>query len=81
MLLTECLPFFFWLKGDINMPRYVYNGPIMSFNVCIASNWKGETYAPSEAKARNNLAYQFKKQNTRIAGTNISLPGKLLETY
>lgn len=22
------------------MPRYVYNGPIMSFNVCIASNWK-----------------------------------------
>jgi hypothetical protein len=53
----------------------------MSFNVCIASNWKGETYAPSEAKARNNLAYQFKKQNNRIAGTNISLPGKLLETY
>lgn len=48
------------------MPRYVYNGPIMSFNVCIASNWKGETYAPSEAKARNNLAYQFKSRITGL---------------
>lgn len=57
--------------------KYKYEGPVMMFGVCIMDNWKGETTAVSENKARNNLAYQFKKQNNRIAGSHITLPGKI----
>lgn len=59
------------------MAKYVYEGPVMEFDHCVADKWKGETVAPSESKARSNLAYQFKKQNNRIAGTRITLPGKI----
>lgn len=59
------------------MPKYFYDGPVMEFDRCIADHWRGETFAMSEQKAKSNLAYQFKKSNSRIAGTNISLPGKL----
>lgn len=61
------------------MTKYIYDGPVMEFDTCIADHWKGETIAPSEAKARTNLAYQFKKNNNRIAGAKITLPGKLKE--
>lgn len=57
--------------------KYVYDGPVMEFNKLIADHWKGETMAPTESKARSNLTYQFKKKNNRIAGTKITLPGKL----
>lgn len=60
------------------MPKYYYDGPVMEFDTCIADHWKAETIAPSEGKARNNLAYRFKKENNRIAGTRITLPGKLV---
>jgi hypothetical protein len=59
------------------MPRYSYSGPVMEFNTLLTDIWKGETTAPSERKARSNLAYQFKKMNNRIAGSKIILPGKL----
>lgn len=59
------------------MPRYSYSGPVMEFNTLLTDIWKGETTAPSERKARSNLAYQFKKTNNRIAGSKIILPGKL----
>lgn len=49
----------------------------MEFGTCIMSRWQGSTYAVSEKKARNNLAYQFKKHNNRISGAKISLPGKV----
>ena len=42
---------------------YVYEGPVLLFNKLIAEHWKGETVAPSESKAKSNLAYQFKRQN------------------
>ena len=57
---------------------YTYAGPVYEFDRLIADQWHGETFAPSEAKARSNLTYQFKKQSNRIAGTRISLPGKLI---
>lgn len=57
------------------MNRYTYNGPVYEFDKLIASNWNGETYAPSEARARTNLAYQFKKQNNRSPRTKITVPG------
>ena len=59
------------------MTRYVYNGPVMEFDRCIADCWYGETMAPSESKARSNLAYQYKKSNNRVSGAKITLPGKI----
>ena len=59
------------------MPRWVYNGPVMEFDTCIANHWRGETFASSEAKAKSNLTYQFKKKNNRIASSKITLPGDL----
>lgn len=59
------------------MHKYIYDGPVMEFDKLVMDHWKGETIAPSEKKARNNLAYQFKKNNSRITGTKITLPGKI----
>lgn len=50
----------------------------MEFDTLLTDKWEGETVAPSEKKARSNLAYQFKIRNNRIAGTRITLPGKIL---
>lgn len=59
------------------MPKWFYDGPVMEFNICIANHWKGETIAPTEAKARSNLAYQFKKNNHRIPRSKVTLPGDI----
>lgn len=59
------------------MHEYAYDGPVMVFNTCVANHWKGWTTAESESKARSNLAYQFKKQNNQVAGTRVTLPGKI----
>lgn len=59
------------------MSRYRYEGPVMEYGRLLVDRWKGETVAPSEQKARNNLAYQFKKNNRLVAGAKISLPGKI----
>ena len=59
------------------MKRYVYDGPVMEFEKCVADHWKGETLAVSERKARSNLSYQYKKENDRVANTRITLPGKI----
>ena len=60
------------------MARFVYKGPIMEFGNLLADHWYGETVADTERKARNNLAYQFKKRNNRTASAKISLPGELV---
>lgn len=60
------------------MDQYTYDGPVMEFNRCISDRWKGTTYAVSEKKARNNLAYQFKINHNRLTSAKISLPGKLM---
>lgn len=57
--------------------KYVYDGPVKEFGSIVSHRWKGETTAPSEAKAKSNLAYQFKKQNNKIPATKITLPGKV----
>lgn len=59
------------------MNQYVYDGPVMEFDICIENHWSGATYAPSERKARSNLAYQFKKKHNRVPSAKITLPGKL----
>lgn len=61
--------------------KYSYKGPVMEFDRLIAEDWYGETMAVSEQKARSNLIYQFKKNNSRIVGTRITLPGKIKTVY
>lgn len=57
--------------------EYFYDGPVLEFGKIIANEWTSTTHAPTEKKARSNLAYQFKKQYGRAAATKITLPGKL----
>lgn len=57
--------------------KYIYDGPVMFFDKCVADHWEGETLAPTESKARNNLSYQAKKQMNLIAGAKVVLPGKI----
>jgi hypothetical protein len=60
------------------MALYSYDGPVLEFDKVISNHWQAQTYATSEAKARSNLAYQFKKINGKVPKTKITLPGKLV---
>lgn len=55
--------------------KYFYEGPVMEFDRLIDNHWCGETMAPTESKAKSNLAYQFKKEHNRTARAKITLPG------
>lgn len=57
--------------------KYIYDGPVMLFDRCVADHWRGETMAPTKTKARSNLAFQAKKQMNLIAGTKVTLPGEI----
>lgn len=57
--------------------KYIYDGPVLEFGRLVMERWLGETIAPSKNKARSNLAYQYKKQNSRLPGTKIELPGEI----
>lgn len=59
------------------MKLYEYEGPIMYFDTCVASKWKGTTYAVSEEKARNNLTCQAKKLLNKLPSARVTLPGKI----
>lgn len=59
------------------MNKYIYNGPVMEFEKCIANHWEASTYAISEKKARSNLIFRFKKETSRMPYTKITLPGKI----
>lgn len=60
------------------MKTYTYNGPVMGLNGVIERNWKGETYAGTEKKAKSNLAYQYKKAHNMADNCKIILPAKLV---
>lgn len=60
------------------MTLYTYDGPVLEFDKIVANHWKAQTYAVSEAKARCNLAYQFKREYGRIPRSKITLPGKII---
>lgn len=59
------------------MNKYLYNGPVMEFGECVNEKWQGETIAQSEAKAKSNLAYQYKRSRGKTKDAKITLPGKL----
>lgn len=60
------------------MNLYSYCGPVFEYERLVADRWKAETYAPSEAKARSNMAYQYKKLTGKVPRTKITLPGKII---
>ena len=59
------------------MDKYTYNGPVRMYENVLTSHWKAETVAESEAKARSNLAYQYKKAHSLNRSTKITLTGKI----
>ena len=59
------------------MTLYSYDGPVLAFEKIVTNHWQGQTYAVSEAKARSNLAYQFKIENGKVPRTKITLPGQI----
>lgn len=61
------------------MNQYSYEGPVKEFDTTINPRWKATTYAPSEAKARSNLAYQYKMTHNKSASCKITLPGKIVK--
>lgn len=61
------------------MKTYSYAGPVYEFETCINNFWEGETRAVSEKKARNNLAYQYKRSHCKSADAKITLPGNVIE--
>lgn len=59
------------------MDKYAYDGPVRMYENVLTSHWKAETVAESEAKARSNLAYQYKKTHGLDRSTKIALTGKI----
>ena len=60
------------------MAKYEYNGAVMLFDKCIAYIKNAETIAPSEAKARSNIAYRWKKENGYGSKEKITLQGQMI---
>lgn len=46
--------------------RYTYHGPVSDGTKELSRKWCGETVAPTLAKAKSNLKYQFNKQYNRL---------------
>ena len=60
------------------MQEYKYCGPVMRFDDYIQYRWEATTLAATEAKARSNLIYRYKKENGFMSNYKITLPGKLI---
>lgn len=60
------------------MTLYSYSGPVLEFDRIVSNRWSAQTYATSEAKARSNLIFQFKKETGRAPRSKITLPGKIV---
>lgn len=61
------------------MATFRYEGPVVIFDRVVQEKFVAETWASSLAKAKSNIAYQWKKKYGRTAGSNITLPGKFKE--
>lgn len=68
---------FLFLSKEIYLNIYIYDGPVKSFGKTVSNRWISQTRAGSEAKARANLIYQYKKTNNIVVNCKIDLPGKM----
>lgn len=62
------------------MPRYSYKGGVKVFDDLVAEHWEAETIAPSAARAKSNITYQFKKQMGLERNVKVTLEGKIEKT-
>ena len=64
-----------------NYQKYEFRGPVIDkFSRILCRSWHATTYAPSAAKAKSNLAYQFKKTFGLAFNTTIHLSGEFVPT-
>lgn len=56
---------------------YEYQGAVFIQKECVARSFKASTWAPSEVKAKQNIAYQYKRRHDLNPRTPIRLEGTL----
>lgn len=56
---------------------YWYSGPVLVFGKLTSNKWQGMTTAPSMAKAKSNLAYQYRKELGQGNMVKVEFPGKI----
>lgn len=61
------------------MKHYIYKGPIYAFETLKEYYYEAETWATSPTKARNNIAYRYKKEHNIASNCKLTLPGELRE--
>lgn len=54
-----------------------YEGCVMIYDRVVAHYFKADTWAVSKEKARNNIAYQFRKVGNVANHIPVKLPGNL----
>lgn len=59
--------------------RYIYRGPIYSFNQIINNNYYAETEAVSEKKALSNIQYRYKLSRKLAVDAKITLKPSCLK--
>lgn len=59
--------------------RYRVQGNAKSFGNIVKRNIDEETYAVSEAKARNNIAYRVKRELGLTGDSNLKIDGTVTE--
>lgn len=59
------------------MNTYAYDGAVMRFDICIDRKWAATTTAVTEARAKSNLVYRYKKEHGLEASAKITLPDNL----
>jgi hypothetical protein len=59
---------------------YQYEGAVLIFDRVVANNYKAQTRASSAAKARSNIAYQFRRKANiadhipvKLTGTTVAI--------
>ena len=60
--------------------KYQYDGPVMAFGN-YRGEFKGETFAPNETRAKANIAYQAKIAMNIAPSAKVELPGELKNLY
>lgn len=58
--------------------EYTFKGAVKVYDRVVASFYKASTYAVSAAKARSNMAYQYKRNNGLADHVKVSLEGELV---
>ena len=59
------------------MSQSRYCGPVKEFEHIVNNKREATTPAFTEAKAKNNLVYRYKREHGKAADCKITLPGKL----